>query len=243
MLIEILLAIIQGITEFLPISSSGHLALISNIISTPNLAFFTMLHFASLLAVIIFMRKEIIGLISFNSKYKKLWIYWIIATIPAGLIGWLFKDIIEKSLSSFIFLGGAFIFTGLIIIMTKFFNKQEELGLKHSLIIGLMQILALFPGISRSGITISFGIFSGLKKEIAMRFSFLLFIPLSIGATALELNEVYFDYTLLISFIVCFIVSLMFLKLLRVIINKEYFWIFGIYCLIIGIVSVLWGIL
>jgi len=106
---EIILAVVQAATEFLPISSSGHLTLLSNIISEPNLFFFTALHFASLLAVLIFTRKEIAELLSFKKQNRKLWLYLIIATIPAALVGYFFKDLIKKSLSSFLFLGVAFI--------------------------------------------------------------------------------------------------------------------------------------
>ena len=189
MLNEIILAIVQAITEFLPISSSGHLALISNLISSPDLFFFTALHLASLLAVVIFTRSEIKNLITFDRKYRKLWLYLIIATIPAGIVGLLFSDIIEKTLSSFLFLGIAFIFTGIILFLTRVAYPHSNLNWKNSLLTGVFQALAVFPGISRSGMTISSAMISGIDREKAARFSFLLFIPLALGAFILELKN------------------------------------------------------
>ncbi len=237
MINEILLAFIQAITEFLPISSSGHLAFLSNIISEPNLFFFTVLHLASLIAVLIFTRKEIKNLLSFDKKYRRQGIYLIIATIPAVIFGLFFENLIEKSFSSFLFLGIAFLFTGFILFLTKFSSVSSKLNYKNSLFIGLMQALALFPGVSRSGMTISAGLFSGIEKEKAAKFSFLLFIPLALGAFILELNEFYFNWSLLISFIICLVFSLIFLNLLLLIIKKNMFWLFSIYCFILSAIS------
>jgi len=119
MLNEIILSIIQAVTEFLPVSSSGHLALYENIFSKPDLFFIIFLHLASLLAVIIFTRKAILHLLTFNKSARKLWLYLIITTIPAALIGFLFKNYIESALSSLLFLGIAFLFTGTILLFTK----------------------------------------------------------------------------------------------------------------------------
>ncbi len=154
MLNKIILAVIQAATEFLPVSSSGHLALISNLISEPDLFFFTVLHLASLIAVIIFTRGEIRQLLSFDKKYRKMWIYLIIAIIPAIGIGFLFRNTIEKTFSSLLFVGVAFIFTAAVLFLTKFAKTRTHLNAKNSIIIGLFQALALFPGVSRSGMTI-----------------------------------------------------------------------------------------
>ena len=234
---EILLAIIQAVTEFLPISSSGHLALISNLIGTPDLFLITILHFASLLAVVIFLRKEIKQLLSFDKKYSKLWIFLIIGTIPAALFGFFFKSIINSSLSSFLVLGISFLFTSVILFITKFAKEYSNLNIKNSLFIGLMQVLALFPGVSRSGITISSGLFSGLNREKAAKFSFLLFIPLELGAMILELGEFYFSYTLFIALVICFILSLVFLNILYIVVKNGKFWLFSIYSFIIGLIA------
>lgn len=242
MLNKILLAIIQAASEFLPISSSGHLALVSNLISQPDIFFFTALHVASLIAVMIFTRKEIGCLLSLNKQYRKMWLYLIIATIPAALFGFFFKRGIEKTFLSFISIGIAFIFTGIILFLTKFPKVHSNLNIKNSLIIGLFQVLALFPGVSRSGMTISSALFLGIDREKATKFSFLLFIPLSLGAFILETRGgFYFSLSLVVSFFVCLILSLVFLDLLLFIVKKEKFWIFSIYCLIVGSISLLLG--
>jgi len=251
MLNEIILSIIQAVTEFLPVSSSGHLALYENIFSKPDLFFIIFLHLASLLAVIIFTRKAILHLLTFNKSARKLWLYLIITTIPAALIGFLFKNYIESALSSLLFLGIAFLFTGTILLFTKFTKKKSELNVKNSIIIGLFQAVALFPGVSRSGMTISTALFSGIEKEKAVKFSFLLFIPLAIGAFVLEIKDYLSNniemnipiITLVISFLVCSVLSLLFLNLLTYIIKKDKFWMFSIYCYIIGIITLILFIL
>lgn len=238
MLNEIFLAVVQAATEFLPISSSGHLALFSNLISKPNLFFFTALHLASLAAVIIFTRKEIADLLTFRKQYRKMWLYLIVATLPAASFGFLGRHIIKNAFSSFLFIGIAFIFTGLILYSTKFSKKRLELNAKNSLVIGLFQALALFPGISRSGMTISSALFLGVDREKAVKFSFLLFMPLSALAFVLEAREgFYLSLSLLVSFLLCFVLSLVFINLLFLIVKKEKFWIFSLYCFLAGVVS------
>jgi len=238
MLNDILLAAIQAATEFLPISSSGHLALLSNLISEPNLFFITALHLASLAAVIIFTRNEIKDLLTFNKKYRKMWLYLFIGTLPAALAGFFLKDVIENTFSSLTFIGGAFIFTGFVLFLTKFFKTRSELNVKNSLVIGLFQVLALFPGVSRSGVTISSALLLGIEKEKAARFSFLLFIPLSLGAFFLAAKSgFYFNLSLLASFLACFALSLLFLKLLLLVIKKEKFWLFSFYCFLLGLIT------
>ncbi len=238
MIKDILLAVVQAATEFLPVSSSGHLALISNLISEPDLFFFTTLHLASLAAVIIFTRKEIVNLLSFEKRYRGMWIYLIIATIPAALLGFFFKAEIEKAFSSLLFIGCAFIFTGGVLYFTRFSKTYSDLNIKNSVIIGLFQALALLPGVSRSGMTISSALASGIEREKAVKFSFLLFIPLSLGAFLLEASDgFYFNTNLAVSFFVCLAASLIFLNLLFFIVRKGKFWIFSIYCLAAGLIS------
>lgn len=243
MIIELILAVIQAATEFLPVSSSGHLALFSVLFSEPDLFLVTLLHFASMVAVLIFVRKEIVELLKFDKEASRLWIYIILATIPGALAGYFLKDRIESAFGSVLFLGLAFLFTGTIILLTKIPRQKKILSLKSSIIIGLFQAIALFPGVSRSGLTVSGGLFNGLEKEKAVKFSFLLFIPLSLGALLLELKDFYAGsislnmpfYTLFISCIVCFALSLVFLNVLMYVIKKGEFWAFSIYCYMLGL--------
>lgn len=241
MLNEIILGVIQAATEFLPVSSSGHIAVASALMSfKTNLFFYTVLHIASLLAVLIFTRRELNVMFRFTEEGKKLWIYGIIATIPAVLFVLLFGDIVKQAFTSILFVGVGFIITGIVLFSTKFTHYFSRLGWKNSLFIGIVQMFAVFPGISRSGLTISAGMFSGIKKEGAAKFSFLLFIPLAIGAFAFEFGEAYFSWSLVAAFAVCFVLSLLFLNLLSVIVAKGKFWMFAIYCWLAGIATLLW---
>jgi undecaprenyl-diphosphatase len=240
MIIEIIFAIIQAFTEFLPISSSGHLTLFSYLIdSTPNIFFFSVLHFASLMAVLIYFRKDILNLFSFRKEVKKYWFFLIIATIPAAIFGFFGRNLIGSFFNSSISVAISFLFTGFVLFLTKFVSFSKKLGLKESFSMGFFQILGLFPGISRSGITTSTGMLFGVKGEDAGRFSFLLFIPLSIGALFLELKDAYFNLSLVVSFIVCFVLSYLSIKIFFKIIKKGLWWIFGIYCISLGILIIL----
>ncbi len=274
MLTEILLAIVQAATEFLPISSSGHLALFSNLFSEVDLFFFVMLHLASLFAVITYTRREIYKLVTFDKRYKKMWLYLLLGIIPAGLAGLFLKDYFESLASNYFFLAGAFFFTGIIVLSTKNLKKKRglhdthytahvntsaeptlnsrtqsspnvseakainsSLNFSRSLIMGLCQVLALFPGVSRSGMTISSGLFLGVDKKEAFRFSFLMLIPLTLGAVVLSWGGAFFSWSLVAAFIVGFFMSLFFLRLLEFILVEDYFWAFGIYCIAAAAVS------
>jgi undecaprenyl-diphosphatase len=237
MLVEIFLAIVQAATEFLPISSSGHLALFSNLFSEVDLFFFVILHLASLMAVVVYTRKEIFSLISFRKKYRKMWIYLLIGIIPAGIFGLFFKDSFESFANNYLFLSIAFLFTGIVLVSTRKFSGVRKVSYLSSLAMGLSQVLALFPGVSRSGITISTGLFSGIEKKEAFRFSFLMLIPLTLGALVITWDGAFFNLAILLSFIVCFFMSLFFLKVLEKVLLGNYFWVFGIYCFVAAVVS------
>jgi len=236
----IILSIIQGISEWFPISSSGHLAIVQQIFGFQNLAYDVFLHFASILAVIIIFRKDIKLILKFDNASLIYIRNMIIALIPAGLIGLLFRDEIGYIFSNMIFLGIFFIFSGIIIYSSKYaLEKKQKLNFIDSIFIGLFQSLAIFPGISRSGMTISSGLFRNLKKEAAIKFSFLLAIPLILGASIFEfdnliLQEINYSI-LLISFILTFLVSFISIKVIINIIKKDRFYLFGIYNISLGI--------
>ena len=237
MINEILLGIIQAATEFLPISSSGHLALFSNLTSNVNVFFFTALHLASLLAVLIFTRKEIWKLITFEKAYRKMWLFVLIGIVPAAVVGFFFGGIIESAFSSLLIVSLGFFFTGLILLSTKNIKSTSKLNYSKSFFIGLAQIFALLPGVSRSGLTISSGLMAGVNKEEAIKFSFLMFIPLSVGAFLYEFSGAYFSLSLLVGLGICFALSLVFLNLLYVVVRKGKLWWFSIYCFVVGVVT------
>lgn len=245
MLEEIILAVVQGITEFLPVSSSGHMALISNLISEPNLFFMVAMHVASLLAVLIYFRKDIWELLHF--KKEKNWHFYkivLIGIIPAGLVGYFISDWIDKAINSYFFIGLGFVFTSLVLVETKLRkSNKKKISLKDSLIIGLSQIFALFPGVSRSGTTTSVGIFRKINPKEAGKFSFFMFIPLMVGAMLTQLEGFYFDTSLLVSFIVCFIVSLFSLGLFFKTLKNGKFWIFAVWTTLMAILSFSLGVL
>ncbi len=239
MIKEIFLAVIQGITEFLPVSSSGHLALISNIISEPNLFFMVAMHFASLLAILIYFRKDIINLFYFQKKENWQWYKTIIiGIIPAGIIGYFFADWIDAAIKNYAMIGTGFLFTTLILLSSKLKSgKNKKITLLDSLIMGISQIFALFPGVSRSGTTTGTGMLRKIKPEIAGKFSFLMFIPLMIGAMIQQLSGFYFNWDLGVAFIVCFLVSLASLNLFFKTLKSGKFWLFAVWTGLMTILS------
>jgi undecaprenyl-diphosphatase len=243
----IILSVIQGICEWFPISSSGHLAIFHNIFGFQSLSFDVFLHFASIFAVLFVFRRELISILDLkkqeNFRYVLLL---IIGIIPAGIMGILFKDFIEGFFSSLFYLGIFFIVSGVLIYLTKFFKqKKENINWLDSLFIGIFQAIAILPGISRSGSTISAGLIRGVNKEEAIKFSFLMAIPLILGAGILELKDIFIsniDYSiLLISFLVTFFTSLFVIKILLKIIKSDKFYLFGIYNFVVGILVLIWS--
>ncbi|WP_438864124.1 undecaprenyl-diphosphate phosphatase [Neptunicella sp.] len=196
-LIEIIvLALIQGVTEFLPISSSGHLILPSVLLGWQNqgLAFDVAIHIGSLLAVIIYFRDDIRRMLlawfgSLNGKVtddSKLAWWVIVATIPAVIAGFLLKDFVENYARSALVVASTTIIFGLLLGYADYRATQHkniyQLTWKSAIFVGLMQALALIPGTSRSGITMTAGLMAGMDRESAARFSFLLSIPTILGA-------------------------------------------------------------
>lgn len=244
----ILLGFVQGVTEWFPISSSGHLAIIQSLFGmNVPMAFDIFLHFASLIVIIFVFYKDIkeiiIGLIKKDKKYINLFLCLIIASIPAGILGFLFSDLIENIFSEILFIGIFLIITSAILYSTKFVkNKNKELNFKNSFVIGLFQAFAILPGISRSGSTISAGLLQGIDPKESARFSFLLSIPVILGASILGLkdfNQINNIAYLLIGSLVTIITGIFTLKFLLRIIDKNKFNNFSVYCFILGMIIVI----
>lgn len=197
----IILALIQGLTEFLPISSSAHLILPSQLLQWPDqgLAFDLALHVGTLLAVLLYLRKEIIAMIMgcFSSVRtgkinadSRLALLVILATLPAVVIGYLVKDFVEENLRSVLIIAITSIVFG---ILLGFYDKRgdkkiniNEINSKQSLIVGFAQVLAFIPGTSRSGITITAALALGFDRKSSLRFSFLLSIPIIVAGALLS---------------------------------------------------------
>ncbi|MDR2095988.1 MAG: undecaprenyl-diphosphate phosphatase [Treponema sp.] len=194
----IILGAVQGLTEFLPVSSSGHLVLLQKIfrISEPVLLFDTMVHVGTLLAVFVVLRQDIWSIL--RRPFQPLTFYLILATIPAVVAALFFKEQIEKAFSTASFLGFAFLITSALLIISEFLSRrrsgwlknQESMNRLDALIIGILQAVAIIPGVSRSGSTLSGALSRKLDRNFAARFSFLLSIPAILGALVLQINDI-----------------------------------------------------
>jgi undecaprenyl-diphosphatase len=252
-LIAALLGLIQGTTEFLPISSSGHLVLFQHLfdLQEPALLFDTTLHLGTLTAVMVFFAHDIKEMALEGAGAKKrgshsrllLWV--IVATVPTGIIGIAFKKQIEGLFQDPFFTGMMLVVTGLLLLSTRFlrseYNKRINIGIISALAIGISQGIAIIPGISRSGATIACGLFLGLERELAGRFSFLLSIPAILGAIILQLRGEEIArigiIPLAAGFFCAAVTGLLSLKFLMGIIKTGRFYLFAPYCWLAGIVS------
>ena len=245
----IILGILQGITEFLPVSSSGHLVLAQYMlgIDSPGNTLEILFHVGTLFSVIYVFNKDIKSIvISLNEKTtQKLVIFIIIATIPAVIVGLIFKSHIINLFSSIVPVGYALLLTGAILTLSvNFKNRNESLSYLYSLLIGLSQAIAIIPGISRSGATISISMLLGIPPKEAARFSFLLSIPVIIGAgllgfLELESYDIFTPNLIITAILTSFIVGTLSLKILLKLLEVGRFHFFGVYCVIAGIVAVL----
>jgi undecaprenyl-diphosphatase len=202
---SIILGLVQGITEFLPISSTGHLIIFRDILNLNveyGLAFDAVLQLATAIAVIVYFRKDLLNILLRKNKEgeDKIEIkYLIIASIPAIIFGFLFQDLMESIFRSTTVVALTLILGAIIMLVAEKFIKTGDLNIKNSFAIGLFQSLALIPGMSRSGMTISGGYFMGIKKDLAIKFSFLLSIPIIAGSGLYKLLEIIGDTELFVS--------------------------------------------
>ncbi|KAB2338148.1 undecaprenyl-diphosphate phosphatase [Cytobacillus depressus] len=207
-----ILGIIQGLTEFLPISSTGHLYLGRHLFGLDEAGLFldTMLHVGTLLAVLVVYKNELMIII--RKPFGKLSMILVIGTIPAVIVGFLFSNLFESISKSGITIGWEFLVTGMILWMSdhirKGAKKMENITYGDALFIGTFQAVAIFPAISRSGLTIAAGLFRKLDRETAAYFSFLLSIPAIAGGIVLQFGEMVSGRTEAISFGSLFIATL-----------------------------------
>jgi undecaprenyl-diphosphatase len=232
---SIILSLIQGIAEFLPISSSGHLNLAQYFFRLePSLTLDIFLNTATFLSVLFFFRKQI------KYFFQNL-LFIVIASIPAGLVGVLFKDQIDSVFSNIKLLPLFFILGSIFVFSTKFFGQKDtKLDFKKALIIGLFQAIAILPGVSRAGATIFAGLLLGLSSIQAFNFSFCLFIPASLGALILGVKDIstsgIFNPQYLLAFVITFITGIIALNILKKVLISHKFWMFGIYTCLLAII-------
>ncbi|HSH24953.1 MAG TPA: undecaprenyl-diphosphate phosphatase [Massilibacterium sp.] len=258
-LMYLFLGLLQGFTEPIPISSSGHLVIAQEIfhIENPGLSFEVLVNTASLIAILIIYRNDLIRLTvngwnhltsqkrTDETKADFMFIvYLVIATIPAAVIGLLFNDFISSQLKGVHVIGITLMITGLALWLIRNLRGRkgdQNLSVKDALIVGLAQSVALIPGISRSGATIVASMALGMKQETALRFSFLLYIPVSVGAMVLEGKNLITDpqistlaFPYFIAFVASLIASYFSLKWFMGIMERGNLKYFAIYCFIVG---------
>lgn len=242
-----ILGLLQGLTEFLPVSSSGHLVIIGSLlgVNKPGGTFEIVLHLGSLLAIFIFFRKQIFQLIKslFDSsmkKERKIIGFIVIGTIPAVVVYFFFKDFFDQAFTNPLMAASMLFVTGLILLSTRIkHDGTKELTLMSAIIIGISQAFAIIPGISRSGTTISTGMLLGLKPAEIAEYSFLLVIPAILGGVVLKIDELqqidsslmwHYGFGLLISFVASLFAVYAVLELIK----KGKFEYFAYYCFAAG---------
>jgi len=248
----IILGIIQGLTEFLPVSSSGHLEIARAILGEgkvggESLLMTVVLHFATALSTIIIFRKDLVeifgGLFQFkNNESFQFSLKIVLSMIPAAFVGAFFNDEIEAFFGGALTLvGGMLLITGLLLFLAdKAKYSEKQVGIKNSILIGISQAIAILPGISRSGATISTAVLLGIDKEKAARFSFLMVVPLIVGKMAKDVLSGDIQYEsatflpLLIGFIFAFITGLAACKWMIKLVKNSQLKYFAYYCFAIG---------
>jgi len=238
--------VIQGTTEFLPVSSSGHLFLFRNLFQVNfGTDYVVLLHLGTLIAVVFFFWKDIWnilkGLFSKEMDAWKIVISLIVGTIPAAIAGLLLEDFLEAYLTSNWVIGVSLIITGLLLFVTDRFPENrtglKEVGLKKAFIIGLFQAAAIVPGLSRSGLTLFGSLLVGLKREEAFKFSFLLSIPVILGGTLLKINQITQSQGGGVGFLFATVSGFFSLWLLKFLTKSKKLKYFAFYCWFIGILS------
>ena len=262
----IFLGLLQGITEPIPVSSSGHLVIFQHFFNMeiPGLSFELFVNFASLIAVVIIYRQDLARIIQngfgflFSSEktesMKKDFyfiLYLIIGTIPAALIGLLFEDQIAAVFKGVRVIGFTLLITGLALWLIRNLNGRKsegELSFKDAIIVGLAQAVALIPGISRSGATVVASMAMGMKRETALKFSFFLYIPISLGGMILSVSDLVNDPAvnqLLVPYLFAFVTSLIAsyfsLKWFMNIMQRGKLGYFSVYCFIVGTLVIIFA--
>lgn len=255
----LILGLIQGLTEYLPVSSSGHLAICSDLFGIEgeeNLAFTVVVHVATVLSTLVILWKEIDwvfrGLFKWQlNEETKYVINILVSMIPVGIVGVFFKDYVEDVFGSGLFIVGCMLFLTAALLTFSYYAKprqKEKISLRDAFIIGLAQACAVMPGLSRSGSTIATGLILGNKKETLAQFSFLMVIPPILGEALLDVvkgmkGEEAFGgieaLPLIVGFLAAFVSGCLACKWMINIVKKGKLVYFGIYCAIAGAITLL----
>ena len=248
----VILGIIQGLTEFLPVSSSGHLEIAKailgeNKVGEESLLMTVVLHFATALSTIIIFRKDILEILNGLLQFKNNDSFWfslkiVLSMIPAAFVGVFFNNEIEALFGGALTLVGSMLLvTGLLLFLAdKAKASAKKVGVKHAILIGVSQAIAILPGISRSGATISTAVLLGIDKEKAARFSFLMVVPLIFGKMAKDIlsGDIQYETTtfipLIVGFIFAFLTGMFACKWMIKLVKSSQLKYFAYYCFAIG---------
>lgn len=266
----LILGVIQGLTEFLPVSSSGHLTILSNLFGLEgesNLTMIVVLHVATVLSTLFILWKEVVWIfkdlfsrqswksysgLNDGTKYA---INILISMIPVGIVGFFFKDAVEEIFGSGLLIVGIMLLVTASLLAFSYFAKprqRENISGWHAFIIGIGQALAVMPGLSRSGTTIATGLLLGNKKEKIAQFSFLMVIPPVLGEALLDVMDIFQNgfssamsgispVALIVGFIAAFITGCLACKwMINVVKKGKLIW-FAVYCLIVGIFAIIYS--
>lgn len=257
----IILGLIQGLTEFLPVSSSGHLELTNTILNTKldpedSLMMTVVLHFATAVSTIVIFRKDVmqilLGLFQFKwNDEAKFSVKIVLSMIPAAMVGVLLEEEIEGFFGGQVTLVGMMLLiTGLLLFLADKAKKTDkDASFGHSLVIGLSQAIAILPGISRSGATISTSVLLGIDREKAARFSFLMVVPLIFGKMGKTMISDEFATSsvevmpLIIGFIAAFVAGLIACNWMIGLVKRAKLKYFSYYCFLVGIVAIGWSVI
>ena len=257
----LILGIVQGATEFLPVSSSGHLVLVPWWLgwNPPGLVFDTTLHLGTIVAVIVYFYRDLLDIVvawlhglAGRGMTPKAWLGWwlILGTIPAAVLGFLFEDFFESMFGTPPVVAALLVVTGVILAVSERLGRRrralDKLGWLDAVIIGCAQAVAIAPGISRSGTTIAAGLLRGLRREEAARFSFLLSIPVIVGAGLMQLLHLAREAqpagqtTLLaIGFVAAAVTGYVAIRFMLRYLEQRSLYPFAIYCWVAGAVSLI----
>ncbi|ADK86053.1 Bacitracin resistance protein BacA [Desulfarculus baarsii DSM 2075] len=254
----IFLGAVQGLTEFLPVSSSGHLVLGQHLLGLrePQLMFDVAVHVGTLAAVLIVFRDDLLAMIrglwagdDRGREGRRLIMLVAVGSVPTALMGFLLKDFFESLFASVAAVGAALLFTGCLLMLTRLASGRglglSEVGPGRALLIGLAQGVAITPGVSRSGSTIAVGLLLGLERQLAARLSFLLFIPAISGALLLQLLDAEASAApetsiLLAGALTAGLVGYVCLRLLLRVVNQGKISYFAYYCWALGLAALAW---
>lgn len=255
----VILGVVQGIAEFLPISSSGHLVIADaalreysgSSVPAETATMGIALHFGTLLSILVVYRKELPAVL----LNRHLLMLIVIATIPVGVVGVLFADYVEQVFQTPLLAGVALLVTAGFLVAGHALQKPDstdgEASVATAVVIGIFQAIAVIPGISRSGSTIAAGMFCGLSREQAARFSFLIAIPAISGAAVMQLKKVLTGeepfsgdpYAIALGTIIAFAVGVFALRWLLKLVVADRLYIFAVYCVLVGCMTIAWQLL